>query len=84
MDLLHLWAGTHGAHWESKIQLVTAKAAAACKYQCKSRMYIILYRCGRDYCDAKEIMSIADAMATNGMKEMGYEYINFDGKPPLL
>ena len=41
-------------------------------------MYII-YRCGRDYCDAKEIMSIADAMATNGMKDMGYEYINFDG-----
>ncbi len=28
-------------------------------------------RCGRDYCDAKEIMSIADAMASNGMKEMG-------------
>ena len=25
-------------------------------------------------------MSIADAMATNGMKELGYEYINFDGK----
>ena len=28
-------------------------------------------------------MSIADAMATNGMKEMGYEYINFDGKVML-
>ena len=28
-------------------------------------------------------MSIADAMATNGMKEMGYEYINFDGKAML-
>ena len=25
-------------------------------------------------------MSIADAMASNGMKEAGYEYINFDGK----
>lgn len=29
-------------------------------------------------------MSIADAMATNGMKEMGYEYINFDGKHALI
>ena len=28
-------------------------------------------------------MSIADAMATNGMKELGYEYINFDGKYPI-
>ncbi|XP_065911762.1 uncharacterized protein [Dysidea avara] len=34
--------------------------------------------CGRDYCDAKEIMSIADAMETNGMKDAGYEYINLD------
>ena len=25
-------------------------------------------------------MSVADAMATNGMKEMGYEYINLDGR----
>ena len=25
-------------------------------------------------------MSIADAMATNGMKELGYKYINFDGE----
>ena len=25
-------------------------------------------------------MSIADAMATNGMKELGYEYINLDGR----
>ena len=24
-------------------------------------------------------MSIADTMATNGMKEAGYEYINLDG-----
>jgi alpha-galactosidase len=29
-------------------------------------------------CYASEIMSIADAMATNGMKELGYEYINLD------
>lgn len=36
--------------------------------------------CGRDYCDANEIMSIADVMANNGMKEAGYEYINLDGK----
>ena len=26
-------------------------------------------------------MSIADAMASNGMKELGYEYINLDGEP---
>ncbi len=26
-------------------------------------------------------MEIADAMATNGMKELGYEYINLDGTP---
>ena len=25
-------------------------------------------------------MAIADAMATNGMKEAGYEYINMDGE----
>ena len=25
-------------------------------------------------------MSIADAMASNGMKELGYEYINLDGE----
>ena len=36
-------------------------------------------RCGRDYCDSKEIMSVADAMASNGMKDAGYEYINLDG-----
>lgn len=41
---------------------------------------IVSWRCGRDYCSAKEIMSIADAMATNGMKEVGYEYINLDGE----
>lgn len=36
-------------------------------------------RCGRDYCDSTEIMSVADAMASNGMKDVGYEYINLDG-----
>lgn len=36
-------------------------------------------RCERDYCNAQEIMEVADAMATNGMKELGYEYINLDG-----
>lgn len=29
-------------------------------------------------------MSIADAMATNGMKELGYEYINMDGELPYV
>ena len=42
------------------------------------------HRCGRDYCDAKEIMSIADAMETNGMKDAGYEYINLDGMVAIL
>ncbi|XP_064390820.1 uncharacterized protein LOC135338698 [Halichondria panicea] len=37
-----------------------------------------LGRCGRDYCDSKEIMSIADAMVANGMQAFGYEYINMD------
>ena len=40
----------------------------------------LICRCGRDYCTSQEIMSIADAMASNGMKEAGYEYINLDGK----
>lgn len=34
--------------------------------------------CGRDVCTAKEIMAVADAMASNGMKDLGYEYINLD------
>ena len=34
--------------------------------------------CARDYCDAQEIMEIADAMAANGMRALGYEYINLD------
>lgn len=29
-------------------------------------------------------MSIADTMATNGMKEAGYEYINLDGAGMLF
>ena len=40
-------------------------------------------RCGRDYCDAKMVMSAADAMVTNGMKEMGYEYIIISGTVKL-
>ena len=39
-----------------------------------------LHRCARDYCDAAEIMSIADAMESNGMRDLGYTYINLDGK----
>jgi alpha-galactosidase len=35
-------------------------------------------RCGYDLCTASEIMNIADAMSTNGMRELGYEYINLD------
>ena len=40
---------------------------------------IIAYSCQTDYCNAEELMAIADAMANNGMKELGYEYINVDG-----
>ena len=40
-------------------------------------------RCGRDYCDAKMVMSAADAMATNGMKELGYEYVIISGENKL-
>ncbi|XP_011402528.1 PREDICTED: alpha-galactosidase-like [Amphimedon queenslandica] len=32
-------------------------------------------RCERDYCDAKEVMDVTDAMVTNGMKDAGYEYV---------
>jgi alpha-galactosidase len=35
-----------------------------------------LGRCGRDYCDEGEVKEIADAMADNGMKDVGFEYIN--------
>jgi len=34
--------------------------------------------CLDDYCDEDEIKSIAKAMASNGMKELGYEYILLD------
>jgi len=39
-----------------------------------------LARCERDYCNDQEVRAVADAMATNGMKELGYEYINLDGE----
>jgi len=32
----------------------------------------------RDYCDEKEIKGIADAMISNGMRDLGYNYINLD------
>ena len=41
---------------------------------------LIRCRCGRDYCTADELKSVADAMASNGMREAGYEYINLDGE----
>lgn len=34
--------------------------------------------CYDDYCSQAEIESVARAMASNGMKELGYEYINLD------
>jgi len=34
--------------------------------------------CLDDYCDEDEIKSVAKAMATNGMKDLGYEYILLD------
>ncbi|XP_065190875.1 uncharacterized protein LOC135821804 [Sycon ciliatum] len=34
--------------------------------------------CGLDRCNDKEVREIADTMTTNGMKELGYEYINMD------
>ena len=43
-------------------------------------LYVTIHRCQRDYCDAAEIMSIADAMEFNGMRDLGYTYINLDGK----
>ena len=41
---------------------------------------LALHRCERDYCVSSEIKSVVDAMASNGMKELGYEYINLDGE----
>ena len=54
------------------------RKVSECCLNIGSNIHLYL-RCGRDYCSAKEIMSIADAMATNGMKQVGYEYINLDG-----
>jgi len=34
--------------------------------------------CESDFCNEDEIKQIAEAMATNGMKDAGYEYINLD------
>eukprot|EP01102_Stenamoeba_stenopodia_P020805 TRINITY_DN8243_c0_g1_i4.p1 TRINITY_DN8243_c0_g1~~TRINITY_DN8243_c0_g1_i4.p1 ORF type:complete len:439 (-),score=84.44 TRINITY_DN8243_c0_g1_i4:151-1410(-) len=34
--------------------------------------------CETDYCNQTEVMSMADAMASNGMYELGYRYINLD------
>ena len=45
--------------------------------ECESSL---ICRCGQNYCTSQEIMSIADAMASNGMKEAGYEYISLDSK----
>ena len=56
---------------------------AACFIFCDkdilSLLQCISYSCGRDYCNDKEIMGIADAMAENGMRALGYQYINMDG-----
>lgn len=37
-----------------------------------------LIPCENDFCNEQEIQAIAQAMATNGMKELGYTYINLD------
>jgi len=34
--------------------------------------------CETDFCNEKEIKEMADAMASNGMKDVGYQYINLD------
>ena len=34
--------------------------------------------CGHDICNEAEIKSVANAMATNGLQELGYNYINLD------
>lgn len=44
-----------------------------CLYCC------LVYRCFNDYCNADEVMSIADALVANGMKDLGYTYVNLDG-----
>lgn len=37
-------------------------------------------RCERDYCNDAELRAVADAMASNGMRDAGYQYINVDGR----
>jgi len=37
-----------------------------------------LGKCGRDYCNETEIRSIAQTMIRNGMKDLGYNYVNLD------
>jgi hypothetical protein len=37
-----------------------------------------LGRCGDDFCYEAEIQSVADAMSTNGLLELGYQHINLD------
>ncbi len=64
------WVGTPGVHWGGKLKTTASQLATP----------LSKYRCGRDYCDSKEIMSIADAMVANGMQAFGYEYINMDGE----
>eukprot|EP01114_Cavostelium_apophysatum_P019478 TRINITY_DN6295_c0_g1_i1.p1 TRINITY_DN6295_c0_g1~~TRINITY_DN6295_c0_g1_i1.p1 ORF type:complete len:417 (+),score=14.15 TRINITY_DN6295_c0_g1_i1:37-1287(+) len=34
--------------------------------------------CERDYCWEQEIFEIADALVSNGMKDLGYNYVNLD------
>lgn len=34
--------------------------------------------CGSDFCNEAEIVQIADAMVANGMRDLGYKYINLD------
>ena len=73
----HPWDGTPGVRLESKINALLNRIQ---DYFFLFLFFCFVKRCGRDYCDKDEIMSIADAMASNGMKELGYEYINMDGK----
>jgi hypothetical protein len=43
--------------------------------------------CYDDFCNEQEIRSVADAMAANGLKDLGYNYIVLDdccAPPPLL
>lgn len=80
LDSLHPWDGTPGALSRSKQDRVRSDMTL-----CNNVITLLQFaRCGRDYCDAKMVMSAADAMATNGMKEAGYEYIIISGKARQL